>query len=153
MQRFNVQRALCDVGALRATRNASRACMARKCTNVSTSPRKPSWVLPPLPPTQLPLQIHDAPGGATLSVRVIPRAGQSRVAGVREGRLLVRLAAAPLEGAANDVLISFLADVYSVARRQVRVISGERTRDKRVQVAGVTAAQLSARIAAAGRGT
>jgi len=92
------------------------------------------------------IQIEDAPGGAILSVRVMPRAGQSRVAGVREGRLLVRLAAAPVDGAANDALIAFLADVFGVPRREVRLISGERTRDKRVQVAGVTAARLAATI-------
>jgi uncharacterized protein YggU (UPF0235/DUF167 family) len=65
--------------------------------------------------------------------------------------LLVRLAAAPVEGAANDALISFLAGVFGVARRHVQVISGERNRDKRVQVLGVTAAHVSDRIAAAGR--
>ena len=56
--------------------------------------------------------------------------------------MVVRLAAPPVEGAANDALIEFLADRLHVARRAVRIVSGERGRAKRVAVSGVTAQQI-----------
>lgn len=79
-----------------------------------------------------------------LAVRVIPRARKHEIAGTREGALLVRLAAPPVEGAANDALVAFLADRLRVPRRAIRIVSGERGRQKRVAVAGVTAAQVLA---------
>jgi hypothetical protein len=58
--------------------------------------------------------------------------------------LLVRLAAPPVEGAANDALIEFLAGRLAVPRRAVRIVSGERGRQKRIAVAGVKADQVLA---------
>jgi uncharacterized protein YggU (UPF0235/DUF167 family) len=83
-----------------------------------------------------------------LAVRVIPRAGRSRIAGVRDGALLVRLAAAPVEGAANDALVALLADAFGVPRRSLTLASGARARDKRILVAGLSPAALAARVSA-----
>lgn len=69
-----------------------------------------------------------------LTIRVIPRARKTEIAGEREGALVVRLAAPPVEGAANDALIEFLARHYKVPRRAVRILSGERSRVKRVEI-------------------
>jgi len=82
----------------------------------------------------------DTPDGASLAVRVIPRARKTEIAGTREDALLVRLAAPPVEGAANDALIELIADRLHVPRHAVRVISGEHGRRKVVRIAGVTAA-------------
>ena len=79
-----------------------------------------------------------------LAVRVIPRARKSEIAGTRDGALLVRLAAPPVEGAANDALIEFLAKRLGAPRRAVRIVSGERGRQKRVAIAGVKAEQVLA---------
>jgi hypothetical protein len=76
--------------------------------------------------------------GVEFSVRVIPRARKTECAGVRGESLVVRLAAAPVDGAANDALIDFFADALRVPRRAVRILSGERARDKRIAIAGVT---------------
>jgi uncharacterized protein (TIGR00251 family) len=73
-----------------------------------------------------------------IDVRVIPRAGKSGIAGVRGGALLVRLNAAPVEGAANAELIEVLADALNVPKRAVTIVSGERSRQKRVHIEGVT---------------
>jgi uncharacterized protein (TIGR00251 family) len=88
----------------------------------------------------------DAPDGAgvLLAVRVIPRARKTAVAGTRERALLVRLAAPPVDGAANDALVEFLAGRLNVPRRAVRIVSGERGRSKRIAIAGVTAAAARA---------
>lgn len=77
--------------------------------------------------------------GVILDVRVIPRAGKSGIAGTRNDALLVRLHAAPVDGAANAELVEVLADALGVPRRHIALISGERSRSKRVRVRGVTA--------------
>lgn len=70
-----------------------------------------------------------------LDVRVIPRAKQTGIAGIRDGRLLIRLQAPPLEGRANAALEQWLARLCGVSRGAVTVESGARSRDKRVRVA------------------
>jgi len=69
---------------------------------------------------------------------------------VRDDALLVRLAAPPVEGAANDALIELLAERLGVARRDVRIVSGDRGRQKRVSIAGVSAAQVMRVVAGQG---
>lgn len=70
-----------------------------------------------------------------LEVRVVPRAQRTGIAGIRNGRLLVRLQAPPLEGRANAELERCLARLCGVGRGAVTVESGARGRDKRVRVA------------------
>ena len=72
-----------------------------------------------------------------LEIRVIPRAGRSGFAGLREGALLVKLAAAPVDGAANDELIALLAKTLKVPKRDISIVSGERSRTKRIRIAGI----------------
>jgi uncharacterized protein len=69
---------------------------------------------------------------------VIPRAGKSGIAGMRGDALLVRLNAAPVDGAANAELIEVLADALEVPKRAVSIVAGERSRQKRVCVEDVT---------------
>ena len=81
----------------------------------------------------------DSTDGAILSVRVTPRAGRTRVAGARNGALLVKLAAAPVDGAANTALIAFLSKRLDVKRRDLWLVSGERRRNKRLEIKGLSA--------------
>jgi uncharacterized protein (TIGR00251 family) len=78
----------------------------------------------------------------TLNVRVIPRARKTECAGFRDDVLVVRVAAPPVEGAANDALIEFFASAFHVPRRAVHIISGDRGRQKRVAIEGVTREQM-----------
>lgn len=94
--------------------------------------------------------IDTTPQGVVLRVRVMPRAGRSGIAGTRDGALLVRLAAAPVDGAANAELIDILSDALDVARRSLTIISGERGRAKRVLVKGAAASEIAARLPKAG---
>jgi uncharacterized protein (TIGR00251 family) len=82
--------------------------------------------------------IEPTPGGIVIAVRVIPRAGRSAIAGIRDGALLVRLGAPPVDGAANAALVEVLAAALGVPRRAVTITSGERSRRKNVRVAGIT---------------
>ena len=79
-----------------------------------------------------------------LNVRVIPRAKKTELSGERDGALVVRVAAPPVEGAANEALIDFLARALGVPKRAVQIVSGERGRLKRIAIAGVTEAQIRA---------
>lgn len=83
--------------------------------------------------------IHPRPGGVDIDVRVIPRAGRTGLAGIRDGRLLVRLAAAPVEGAANAALVDLFSTLFARPKRDIRVVSGDRSRSKRIAVDGVSA--------------
>jgi uncharacterized protein len=78
------------------------------------------------------------PSGCALLVRVIPRASRSAIDGQRGGALLVRLAAAPVEGAANAELVATVAKALDVPRAAVTIASGERGRVKRLVIAGLS---------------
>lgn len=77
-----------------------------------------------------------------LDVHVTPRAGRSRISGVRDGVLQVKLAAAPVDGAANDELIDLLARTLNLPRRDIMIVGGGRSRTKRVRCAGLDRDQL-----------
>lgn len=96
--------------------------------------------------------IESTPDGVVLLVRVIPRAGRSAVAGMRDGALLVRLNAPPVEGAANDELIEVLADLFGVPKRAVTIVSGERSRRKRVRIRGMDAETVARALPSARKG-
>jgi uncharacterized protein (TIGR00251 family) len=87
--------------------------------------------------------VQATPDGVSLFVKVIPRAGTTKVAGIREGRLLIRLAAPPVEGAANDALIAFLAESLDLPRRHIRLETGVSSRNKHLKISGMTAAQVA----------
>ena len=86
---------------------------------------------------------------AVLNVRVIPRAKRSGVGGMRGDAWLIRLQAPPVDGAANEELISVLAKLLDVPKRAVTIVAGERSREKRVHVAGIDAAAAQARLSTA----
>ena len=83
---------------------------------------------------------------AVIDIRVIPRAPRTRVDGMRGGAILIRLAAPPVDGAANDALIAFLADALALPRRNIQIVSGEKSRDKRVQIEGLDEAAARTRL-------
>lgn len=84
--------------------------------------------------------------GLAFAVRVTPRAGRTSIAGVRGSALAIRLAAAPVDGAANEALIAFLADTFDRPRRDITIVSGHTSRDKRVAIAGLTESQFTERL-------
>jgi len=92
------------------------------------------------------LDLRDTDAGLTLRVRVQPRASRDALAGEREGALVVRLTAPPVEGAANEALSRFLGKALGVAPSAVRVVSGTTGRNKVVSVAGLDAATVRERL-------
>jgi uncharacterized protein len=85
---------------------------------------------------------------AFLTVRVTPRAGRSAIAGMADGVLHVKLAAPPVDGAANEALVGLLAGSLDIGKRSIRIVSGARGRVKRLELTGLTQASLDARLAA-----
>jgi uncharacterized protein len=77
--------------------------------------------------------------GVTFSVRVQPRASRSGLAGEVDGALRIRLAAPPVDGEANEELVNLLANLFDIPRRQVEIISGQKSKNKVVRVRGVSA--------------
>jgi uncharacterized protein (TIGR00251 family) len=84
--------------------------------------------------------------GASLEVRVQPRAARAEVGAVEQGALRVRISAPPVEGAANAALIELLAKHLAVRKADIAIISGERGRTKRLLVRGVSADELLERL-------
>ena len=70
------------------------------------------------------LRISSTGTGVRLSVRVQPRASDSRVAGVHGDALKVRLTAPPVDGAANAALVELLADTFGIAERSITIVAG-----------------------------
>jgi uncharacterized protein len=73
-----------------------------------------------------------------LSVRVIPRARRDEIAGERDGRLLVRVTAPPVDGKANVAVCAAIAAAAGVPKSRVTVVRGAQSRDKVVRIEGVT---------------
>lgn len=74
----------------------------------------------------------------TFKVRVVPRASRSGFAGEHDGALRVRIAAAPVEGAANAELVSVVARALRVPRSAVEIAGGHHGKTKRIRVTGIT---------------
>lgn len=72
----------------------------------------------------------------SISVRVVPRASKTEVVGEFDSALRVKLAAPPVDGAANDELVQVLAKTFKVARGSVEIVRGSNSRSKQVKVAG-----------------
>lgn len=80
---------------------------------------------------------------ARINVYVQPRASKTVIAGMHDGCVKIRLAAPPVDGAANAALIEFVAQQVGVAKSRVRITAGLTSRRKTVEVEGVTAEQVS----------
>ncbi len=94
------------------------------------------------------LPIGNTPAGATVSVRVHPRAHKNAITGAMGDALKLALTAPPVEGQANQACVEFLAEFLNVPRASVTIVAGQSSRNKVIRVAGRTAAQLEARLRA-----
>ncbi|MGC4069667.1 MAG: DUF167 family protein [Polyangiaceae bacterium] len=93
-----------------------------------------------------PLHIVDHPDGATLQVRVKPRASRTALVGTQEGDLVVALAAPPVDGQANAALLKALAKWCQMAPRGLVLQTGAKSKHKVVKFPGLSADELRARL-------
>src|SRR5689334_25432917 len=88
------------------------------------------------------LEAEEREGAVVFLVRVQPRASKDEIAGEMGGALKVRLQAPAVEDRANQALVEFLAQLLKTPRTAVRILSGERSRTKRIEIRGVTRRQI-----------
>jgi uncharacterized protein len=81
----------------------------------------------------------DAPPAIVLRLAVQPGAGRSIVVGRRGDALSVRVAPPPLDGRANTAVVQLVAELFDLPRADIDLVSGDRSRQKRVRVRGVSA--------------
>lgn len=90
------------------------------------------------------IEIQERAGGIGFLVRVQPRGSRDAVEGEWQGALKVRLTAPPVGDRANAALCEFLAGILKIPKSAVKIVAGERSRTKRVEIRGVTARQIQA---------
>lgn len=90
------------------------------------------------------LEVRERDGAAIFPVRVQPRASKDEIAGELGGALKVRLRAPAVEDRANEALVEFLAGLLKTPKSAVRILSGDRSRTKRIEIRGVTPQQIHA---------
>ena len=90
------------------------------------------------------LEVQEREGAVIFSLRVQPRARKDEIAGEMGGALKVRLQAPAVENRANEALVEFLAGLLKTSKSAVSILSGERSRTKRIEIRGVTRQQILA---------
>jgi hypothetical protein len=88
------------------------------------------------------LEVQERDGAAIFLVRVQPRASKDEIASEMGGALKVRLRAPAVEDRANEALVEFLAQLLKTPKAAVRILSGDRSRTKRIEIRGVTPQQI-----------
>jgi hypothetical protein len=90
------------------------------------------------------LDIQERNGAVVVAVRVQPRASRDEIAGEMNGALKIRLQAPAVEDRANEALVEFLARLLKTPKSAVRILSGERSRSKRLEIRGATKQEILA---------
>jgi uncharacterized protein (TIGR00251 family) len=89
--------------------------------------------------------LQDRDGGVCLSVKVQPRASKNEIGEALGNELKVKIAAPPVDSAANDALVRFLAEVLSCARGDVQLIRGQSSRHKQIFIQDMSASEVESR--------
>lgn len=92
-------------------------------------------------------RLHNGQTGSALAVRVIPRASRNEISEILDdGTVKVRLTAPPVEGKANEALLTFLAEVLGVPSSSLEIAAGAVGKDKLVIVHAMDSASLQQKI-------
>jgi len=83
------------------------------------------------------IDFHERDTTVTFAVRVIPRASKTEIVGEQNGALKVKLKAPPVDGAANEELVRFLARLLGVGRGSIEIVYGKSSRNKQIRINGV----------------
>ncbi len=84
------------------------------------------------------MNILEKDGSVFFPVRVVLRTSKSEISGEHDGSLKVRISSAPVDGAANAELIRLLANQFGVPKRDVEIVSGETSKNKRIKIANLS---------------
>jgi uncharacterized protein (TIGR00251 family) len=86
--------------------------------------------------------------GVTIRIHLQPRASKTELCGIHDNELKVRVTSPPVDDAANKLCIEFFAKMFSLPKSAVSIISGHKSRHKRVQISGITLTDFSDHLAA-----
>ena len=98
-------------------------------------------------PSNVPSFIKISDSTISLLIKLAPRSSANRIIGEHAGRLKIAITAPPVDGKANELLVSFLADIFKVPKSEVSIRRGETSREKEVEINGLAADKLIAIIA------
>jgi uncharacterized protein len=84
--------------------------------------------------------------GICISLKVQPRASRNEIAGLIGNELKMKVTAPPVDSAANEAVLEFLAETFGCARNQLELLRGATSRHKQILVRGLTAAQIEAKL-------
>lgn len=102
---------------------------------------------------KVPVYIVVEPAGCLISIKAQPRARETAIVGMHGTELKIRIAAPPVDSAANDALIEFLADTLGCGKRQLILARGASSQHKVVRVVGMEAAEVVRALQAVGAGS
>lgn len=81
--------------------------------------------------------VRETADGVILNIHVIPRSSTCGIAGVQAEALKLKITAPPVEGRANDECLRLLAATFGISRSRIVIISGHRSRNKKVAISGI----------------
>ena len=88
------------------------------------------------------IEIKEGSGGVTFPVRLVPRADRDAIEGEYQTALKVRVTAPPIDNRANEAVRRLLAERLKVPLSAVKILAGEKSRNKRVQISGISRQQV-----------
>jgi hypothetical protein len=100
------------------------------------SPLEPARTLPPF--------LREQAGVVIVSIKAQPRAHRTELAGLLGNELKVKVAAPPVDSAANEALLEFFAERLQCPKRNVSLLRGATSTHKQIAIAGLTAGQIAA---------
>lgn len=96
--------------------------------------------------TSLPPWIRENPAGCSLAVKVQPKANQDRLLKVEERYLKIQIKAAAEDGKANAALLQFLQNFFKIPRANIKILLGDKSRSKWVEISGLSAREACAAV-------
>jgi len=90
--------------------------------------------------------IKEYPGYSTISIRVTPRSSRAKVLGQSAGLVRIALTAPPVDNAANEALIEFLANTLQIAKKNISILKGHQSREKTVRIDELTPLIISQKL-------
>ena len=90
--------------------------------------------------------ITEKDGSLIFSIRVIPRAAKSGIAGEHDGVLKLRVASPPVDGAANAEVIKVLAKQFGVSKGDIEIVSGQTSKNKRIKIENLSQSMFEEKI-------
>lgn len=114
----------------------------RKNDKIRDSAHGETRTTPPLPAF-----VTSQPDSVTLAIKLQPRASKNEIGDPTGAELRIKVTAPPVDAAANEALLRLLADTLDCPRGKVELIRGHTARQKVVRIYGITAADVSRRLA------